>query len=204
MNVNEMLKLIAVKLGNRGEEEMAEFGLPYFKLKQAELEADPFLPWFLRKEDQASVGEFGQAPLPGDFIKVAPQSGVWFSSGGGDISEVCMVEPREAIAKYGTRYGIPVAYSLGTNSITVYPSTDSGILFFEYFAKQPELDEGTLENEWTRNAPWYIMAAVGLEVAQDLEHAPGVQFFAQKLEAAREMLFRMDADRAISGQRLTF
>lgn len=204
MNVNEMLKLIAVKLGNRDEDEMAEFGLPYFKLKQAEFEADPFLPWFLRKEAQLTVGEFGQALLPEDFIKIAPQSGVWFSSGGGDISEVCMVEPREAIAKYGTRFGIPVAFSLGTSVITVYPSTDSGSLFFEYFAKQPELDENVLENAWTQNAPWYIMAAVGLEVAQDLEHAPGVQFFAQKLEAAREMLFRLDTDRAISGQRLSF
>lgn len=204
MTVQDMLKLIGVKLGNRSEAEMAEFALPYFALKQAELESDPFLPWFLRKETQLSVGENGQAELPADFIKMAPQSGVWFSSGAGDLSELCMKETREALAQYGTRFGVPVAFALGKDLLHLFPNTDSGLLFFEYFAKEPVLTLVAPTNAWTANAPWYLMAHVGLEVAQDLEHAPGIQFYAQKVEASREMLFRLDAERAVSGQRLTF
>lgn len=204
MNIADMLALIALKCGNREIEEMEEYAVPYLRIKQAELEADPFLPWFLRREGNVSITE-GLAELPEDFLKFAPNSGLWYTSGAGDISEVCLAEAQLGIRKYGVQVGIPMLVALGNTELNFFPAPDSGLCFFEYFGKEPELGlDAPLaqSNAWTEHAPWYLLSAVGLEVAQDLEHAPGVQFFAQKLEAAREMLFRQDAERAISGQAL--
>ena len=205
MTIQEMLALIALKCGNRDIEEMEEFALPYFSLKQAELEADPFLPWFLVHEAEQAVTDPGFTDLPEGFIKFTPSSGVWYNSPEGKVSQLCLKSIKEGLEKYGLEEGAPKAVALQKNGLALYPAPDSGSLFFEYYKKEPKLDlNSTPSNAWTEYAPWYLISLVGLEVAQDLEHAPGVKFFREKAEAAREMLFRQDAERAISGARLTF
>ena len=198
MTLEEMLKLIAVKCGNRDLEEMEEFATPYFGMKQSELEADPFLPWFLKKQATVQVVN-GEFTLPVGFIKVDPSVGVW-RSGGSGLVKLCMTSDVEALGTYGTQSGDSLAYTLGATKGALYPSQSSGSITLGYFSRDSKLTGNASSNLWTEYAPWYLLASVGIEVAEDLEFMPGIKFFSEKKEAAREMLFRLDVERNASGK----
>lgn len=199
MTLEDMLKLIALKCGNREFEDMEEFALPYFAVKQAELESDPFLPWFLRSEALLPVVD-GEVALPEDFLKLDNSSGQWYTEGAGSLSELCVLDQKSALDKYGLGSGVPVAGVLRNNSFVLYPMADSGMVTLGYYAKAAPLVNMDDTNSWATHAPWYLLASVGIEVAEDLEHGPGVRFFKDKKEYARELLFRGDVEREAAGQ----
>lgn len=205
MNIADILKIVAIKCGNRDMEEMQEFATPYLKLVQDELESDPFLPWFLKKDFSADVLVPGEISLPEGFLKLAHDSGIWFTQDG-QLFEIKLESMKQAIQKFKTQEGVPQVCSLEGNKLYLYPAPSSGSVSFMFYGKEPELGDAPLaqENAWTNFAASYFLGKLGLEVAQDLEHAPGVQFFAQKAEAGREFLFRQDVERQVSGEELRF
>lgn len=199
--LEKALALIALKCGNRDIEEMVEYAIPHMQLAQARLEADPFLPWFLKEEVVGEV-EDGAVMLPADFLKLDHGSGIWKVE---PFEELCLRPMKEALTKYGLGTGEAQEVVLQASKLVLFPKPEDGLnVLYTYFRRAGFLEELADTNLWLQHAPWYITAVAGLEVAEDLEFKAGVQFFTGKVEESRELLFRQNVERESSGERWRF
>lgn len=147
---------------------------------QRDLEGATSLPWFLTAESQAFAITSGSqtVALPTSFLRVVEDEQPYYRTTAGD-SIFLEKKPFDEAYTYYTSVaaGGPLAYTLRSASITVWPVPDANYsLFWSYYSRGTLLDTD-VTNSWLTYCPELLIGLAGLLIAADLENETATRKF---------------------------
>lgn len=176
MNLNDMVSLIQARLEFRDDQK--DNIIKEINLAQYELERDvSFNPYFLWRGKDICVNETClNFPVPAGFIRLCEfNNPLWHEKGCPYAYEI-----GRAVANKTYAADNPVGsinfFSLQGSNIRLSKRA-SGILRLFYITATTPLSEAVPENLWTQKAFALLMNRAGLQMANILRDARGVEFF---------------------------
>lgn len=192
LNRTEIISVVLNRLGNRGNDTvLTAAAKTELNLVVSELEAEPFLPWFLLSAE-STIGTIvdgsSDVTLPSDFIREYEDEDVWYYNAANSPTkkklEKCDIDDltewnRTADADE------PNQYSLVGSSFILGPvpnaTAATGSIKTRYFARATSLSDAVLTNVWTLNADWVLINRLGEVMArQYVRDLPLAEEFAKK------------------------
>lgn len=194
MTIQDMLSMIAFRLGNR--KGMEQTILREVQLAQSRLEKDPKVDWwFLQKQSNFPIGPTIPAPqLPADYERLVDQTvPLLLNQDQIALSKLVRAYQEDALLDMGN-VSAPTYYSLVGRYIAVLPpAVVDGFISLTYIAREPILTiDGTspvLENQWTKEAFALLMCKAGIAIAQAIQHKDALGNFVADYNSAYSEAF---------------
>ncbi len=184
MNQTEIATMIKGRLGNRtGTARDAQI-LAEMQFRQAVLEREAVLPWFLLEEASLTVNA-EEISLPTGFIREYEDDSMFLADSDGYYHQLDKRIPTHIFEDDDLRgTGMPSAYYLLTE-LHFFPTPDvsyTGRLF--YYKAQTAFTSGST-NAWSTYAPDLMAAETGYSIARYLRDFNARDMFAEEIGDAR-------------------
>jgi hypothetical protein len=194
MTIQDMLEMIAFRLGNR--KGMENQILREVQLAQSRLEKDPKVDWwFLQKQSNFTIGPSVPFPqLPADYERLVDQTVLLLSVvGQSNYKKLARAYQEDALVDMGS-HSDPTYYSLIGKVVAVFPpATVDYTIGLTYIAREPLLstavDAPISENQWTKEAFALLMCKAGIALAQALQNKDALGNFVADYNAAYSEAF---------------
>lgn len=176
LNRTQIIATVLNRAGNRGNDAvLLAAAKTELDLVISELEADPFLPWFLLSTEQTMSIAAGDpnVTLPADFIREYEDEDVWYynSSNYPTKKKLEKVDIDDLTERYRTTDADePVVYALVGSQFILGPMPNTaaaaGSLKTRYYQRAAALSDVVLTNAWTLNADWVLINRLGGVIAR--------------------------------------
>lgn len=173
------------------------------------LEDGRLTPWFLRKldADLTLLVSARTLAIPTDFIVMDSKAGFWhyLSTAGADARYVKKLVKDDwdvLINTYQETDGIaPLGYEMDRTNFHIFPKNNSaGSLTFKinYYARETDVADGDIENDWLVFAEDLMIAEVGFRMAKRLRDTALQAEFTSEIGEARTRLSASEVEREMS------
>lgn len=203
MTVDEVIAMIALKCGNRSDQNTNI--LNALKLvQQYELEEGDFIPWFLFKHSAslATVADTETISLPSDFIRVPleEEGGLWITNDDGrrEVKKDDLAVVRRRYQGYTNQ--LPSKYAIAGDKMYFGPYPDAVYALDLSYYGHDTLPAAGSTNLWTQNAPDLLIAHAGVHVAQGLGEEKAMKVFEGQRLTAMNRVVTADEMRRQGGQ----
>lgn len=173
-----------------------------FKLVQARMEGDGFMPWFLLAGEQELTSTPGlrYIQLPDYFRREYDEFPLYRYDSTQADPYIRMVKDDFDIleSQYGgTSATKPQKYALVGRYIHLFPTPDAAYKFrLDFYSQSVELDFASINtNVWTENAPDLMIGELGVVMASYKRDSAMAQLFAAEAAKARTRLIAFDEGR---------
>jgi hypothetical protein len=205
MNLGQVKRIIAAQVGYSDYSDIDTLLEDSLDLAQRELEEDPTLyPWFLVEHNATLVTSAGVAyvALPNDFLRWVEDTTVLKLSdstySGFELDDYNALRLAYAVDEDA----MPQGASLVGTRVYFVPTPDAAYTYYYSYYKKAAEPSGLLDsatNEWLTQQPQLLIAKAGVELAQALEHAGGIQYFSAKLQMTYDRFQRRGEEWRLGG-----
>lgn len=176
LNRTQIITVVLNRAGNRADDTtLVDFAKMELNLAIAELESQPFLPWFLLSNEVTLTITSGDpnVTLPADFLREYEDEDVWYYNADNTPTRVALtkidVDDLTQLHR-GVDANEPTTYALVGNQFVIGPTPSDaaalGSLKTRHFARSTELTDSVLTNPWTLNADFLLVNKLGHVMAE--------------------------------------
>lgn len=201
LNRTQIITLVLNRAGNRADDaELAGFAELELDLVIAELESQPFLPWFMISDEVTLTITEGDpnVTLPADFLREYEDEDVWYYNANNSPTRKKLEKiDKDDLTELnrGVEANEPNQYSLVGSQFILGPTPNAtaaaGNLKLRHYARSVALSDSNLTNVWTLNADFLLVNKLGIVLAEQyLRDAALAASFEKKYLTSQEMLVR--------------
>lgn len=176
LNRTQIITVVLNRAGNRADDTtLFDFAKLELDLAIAELESQPFLPWFLISDETPLTIVEGDpnVTLPADFLREYEDEDVWYYNSNNTPTRKKLDKiDKDDLTELNREVDAdePNQYALVGNQFILGPTPSAaaatGTLRTRYFARAATLSDSVLTNAWTTNADFLLVNKLGHVMAE--------------------------------------
>ena len=212
MTRDEAVTLIKQRLGNNTNPDLDQQIInEMVHVQEFLLEGEDFIPWFLLKEEAATLANINEPrlELPEDFLHEWEEGCLYLVKPGATLQQTSYIplikDDYDVIRNRHYGYGTPCAYDFAGNFFWLAPIPDAAHqLRMVYYGKAESLATQNIENVWLKYAADWFIGEVGTIIAGQYQQSDKQvpQFVAQAARGKQRTLVRHISHQEVNKRRI--